>query len=320
MVKKLELSSKTQPDVEPKRIDSSELTDPPALSRQNTRAVKKFYKAIEVRCKDFNESSYTESILVTLQNLTSVCPYILRFYGLSKVDTRDVMVFEWAEYGSLKDIYEGYYIPWHRKIQIIRDICCGLVFLRNSDLFHHDLRCENVLMTRNLEPKLGNFKYARKKGAETKNLSNVVKIIYNWMAPELIKKYMDEKYKENVYTFNCEMFSFGMLFWELCYEKSPYKNWNPEKISRQVLSGNREKLVRGKFVNTEDKEIQEEFITLIAKMWKQIPEQRIEIQKLHSKLEELASSYPIRVEDPMLLKDGSYNFEVEEEEITSINL
>src|SRR5581483_6588293 len=63
-------------------------------------------------------------------------------------------------------------------------------------------------MTRNLEPKLGNFKYARKKGAETKNLSNVVKIIYNWMAPELIKKYMDGKYKENVYTFNCEMFRY----------------------------------------------------------------------------------------------------------------
>ncbi|CAG8607823.1 8448_t:CDS:2 [Acaulospora morrowiae] len=318
--RRIELLYKTQSDDELKKIDSSELTDPPYSSRNNIRAIKKIYKTMEVDCKDINQSNNTKSILVILQKLTPVLPYILHFYGLSKVDTRDVMVFEWAEYGSLKDLYDSYDIPWGRKIQIIRDICRGLVWLRSFDLYHHDLRCENVLVLRNLDPKLGNFKHAHMKEEEIKKISDAATTTFNWMAPELIQKYKEGKYKENIYRFNCEMFSFGMLIWELCYEKLPYKNWNPVKISNHVLGGNRERLVRGKFENTKDLKIQENFITIIENMWKQVPEQRIEVTKLHLILEELALSYQIRVEEPMLLKDGNYNFEGEEEDATSINL
>ncbi|RIB15673.1 kinase-like domain-containing protein [Gigaspora rosea] len=203
-----------------KEIPPNELSNLPVLPKENIHIIKRFYNAIEVECKDFNESEDSKDYLAILEKLDS--PYILRLYGLSYVDTRRVMVFDCADYGSLKDLYSVKDIPWTRKIQIIRDICRGLIFLRSVNIFHHDLRCENVLMPRNLDPKLTNFNYSRTVGAHTRDLSKLTTNINRWMAPELIKKYKEKKCDEKTYTFNCEMLSFGMLIWELCYEKFPY--------------------------------------------------------------------------------------------------
>src|SRR5207244_7846309 len=56
-------------------------------------------------------------------------PNILIFYGLSKIENYVVMVSEWAMYGTLKELYEAYDITWHRKIQIVLDVCRGLICL-----------------------------------------------------------------------------------------------------------------------------------------------------------------------------------------------
>ncbi|RIB15742.1 kinase-like domain-containing protein [Gigaspora rosea] len=287
-----------------KSISPNELTDPPA---QHKNGIIKLYHTIEVECKEFEQ--YDSSLLAKLGELDS--SNILRFYGLSHIDNLKVIVFEWAEYGSLKDLYNAYDIPWTRKIRIIRDICHGLVNLRNVNIFHHDIRCENVYVQHNLDPNLGNFKYARAIDAATKNLGLEI-IIVRWMAPELIMKYKQRKYNENTYTSKCEIFSFGMLIWELCYEKLPYKDWDFVKISDYVLSGKREKLLRGKFDNPDDKQIQNKFIEIIEKMWQKIPQQRIEITKLYRKLEKLAMNYPISPFERQLLEDKKLDFEGED--------
>lgn len=61
------------------------------------------------------------------------------------------------------------------------------------------------------------------------------------------------------------MISFGMLIWELCYERLPYKDLDFVEISEHVLSGKREKLLHGKFDKLDDKQIQDKFIDIIEK-------------------------------------------------------
>ncbi|CAG8476139.1 7192_t:CDS:2 [Dentiscutata heterogama] len=301
--------AKQPSDINVKRIEPNELTDSLVPQKKNTldNSIKKFYGTIEVACKNFQDSEDFRGHLAILEKLDH--PYIRRFYGLSYVDIREVMVFEWAEYGSLKDLYNNYNIPWTRKLQIIRDICRGLVFLRNVNILHHDVRCENVLVPHNLDPKLGNFRYARTLEGTTTNLSDLVTMIIRWMAPELLMKYEKKNHAEKVYTFNCEMFSFGMLIWELCYEKLPYEDWGFIEISKHVLSDKREKLPYGKFDNQDDAKLQKELIEIIKNTWKQIPEDRITITKLYIKLEELAAEYPILPEEPKLLKNGTLDLE-----------
>ncbi|RIB03863.1 kinase-like domain-containing protein [Gigaspora rosea] len=301
-----------------KKIESNELTDPPISLKTNiSKVVKKFYKGIEVECKVFKKSEDFQNHLAIIGKLDS--PHILRFYGISYVDTREVMVFEFAERGSLKDLYNAYDIPWTRKIRIIRDLCRGLIFLRSVNILHHDLRCENVLVRDNLEAKLGNFRYSRTEKGNTVDLTGLATNIIHWMAPELIEKYVKEKPNEKVYTFNCEMFSFGMLIWELCYEKLPYKDRTFKNICDHVLSGKREKLSYGKFDNKDDEIIQRKFVKIIQKTWQQTPEQRITITVLNMKLEKLASKYQT-LQEPQLLKNGTLNFEGENVDVPSFDL
>ncbi|CAG8802585.1 15704_t:CDS:2 [Gigaspora margarita] len=303
-------------NVQAQRIDHKELSSPHVQTdndiRDNGNIIKKFLNnTIEVACKSIKDFNNSESELAILGKF-SHSPYIVRFYGLTNFDNCDFMVLDWAEYGTLRDVYCKYDIPWTRKIKILRNICRGLVYLRSVNIFHHDLRCKNVLVREDLEPRLGNFKRSRVIDGPTRNLGGILVDVVHWMAPELLEKYQDlntEKRNEQKYTFHCEVFSFGMLIWELCYEKIPYDGWNIQKISDHVLSGQREKLLRGKFKKEVDKTIQEEFIKIIEKTWQQVPYQRIEIAKLDKKLEKLSVNYPIPIDEPLLEKNETLDFE-----------
>ncbi|KAF0400564.1 kinase-like protein [Gigaspora margarita] len=306
-----------QPDnIHMQKIDPSRLNEHVCKVKQINRGsvIRKFYEnCVDVGCKIIKDGQNEhEEFKVELEilRILSHSPYVLKFYGLSHVDRYDVMVFDWAEHGTLKELYNKHDIPWARKIQIVRDICRGLVSLRSANVLHHDMRCENIFVLDNLDPKIGNFKYSRKIDAKTRNLVHLVPDIIRWMAPEQIKKYKDQKYHEKIYTFNCEMFSFGMLIWELCYEKLPYENWDIPKISDHVLNRKREELLTGEFDDPKDIKIQEEFIKIIESTWKHLPRERIEVTELQRVLEQLAVNYPISPDAPVLLTDKSLKLAV----------
>ncbi|RIB09874.1 kinase-like domain-containing protein [Gigaspora rosea] len=292
-------------EVRVEKIKENDLENPKYHDVRGS-VVKKIYKSlrIDVACKP--ESKYHETELAVL-GILGQSPYILQFYGLTTLNNQQIMVTAWAENGSLKELYNSYDIPWTRKIQMIRDMCRGISYLRTVNIFHHDLRCENIFVLHKLSIKIGNFICARKVDADhLSKLNDLYTNIISWMAPELMEKCKEfsktRKKIEDIYTFNCEMFSFGMLMWELCYAKVPYYGWNMSKIIKHVLKGKREDVSKGAFVNSDDKEIQIEFINLISKAWIQSPDLRISITELSHKLEELAVKYPIIHGTAQLLK------------------
>ncbi|CAG8649923.1 28404_t:CDS:2 [Gigaspora margarita] len=308
VAQRIDIMLLTKQGDEKNNIDPSELSEP---MKQKTigNIVKKLYKGstIEVACKPIDGQNENEmSILRKL----SLSPQILKFYGHSVVNNSQIMVIEWAEHGNLRELYNKHDIPWTRKIQIAKDILLGLLFLRTVNVFHHDIRCENVFVLKDLSVKLGNFGCARDVDGNSSNVSRLATYIVRWMAPELIKKYISSHYEnKRVYTFNCEMFSFGMLLWELCYEKLPYGEWNIKQISEHVLAGKREKILKGKFANPIDREIQLEFMKIIQNAWCHQPELRITIPALRQRLEELANRFPIPFDEPQLLKDKALDLD-----------
>ncbi|KAF0356583.1 kinase-like protein [Gigaspora margarita] len=62
------------------------------------------------------------------------------------------------------------------------------------------------------------------------------------MAPEKIRKLFTESGNSNQvpYSKKCEIFSFGMLIWELTYQKTPYSNMKSNDVIIHVTKGNRE--------------------------------------------------------------------------------
>ncbi|GBC03166.1 hypothetical protein RclHR1_00500014 [Rhizophagus clarus] len=300
------------------KIGSKDLTYPTRGKPDDKRGnppnfvIRRIFNGLEVACKstatteeEMKSSTKVQGHLEILMKLSECC-HILRFYGVSKIDDNDVMVFEWAHRGTLKELYEKKDIQWHYKVQIALKICRGLIFLQNAEILHHDLRCENILMTESLEPKIYNFKLARHVSANTTTLKDEIDDSVRWLAPE---KLMSAKAR---YTTQCEIFSFGVLLWELAFEKIPYRSLSIDKIRDFVINGGREAIKFGKS-SPEISKLQESYKKIINDIWKNNPQERIPFLKALDMLEELYSSIshmfdeniPALLDDKTLDLDGS---------------
>jgi serine/threonine protein kinase len=153
-------------------------------------------------------------------------------------------------------------------------------------ILHHDIRCENVLINENIQPKLTNFKFAREFHANTTQIDNINALIH-WLAPEKLSHIPTDQEKKSKkeeprYTIQCEIFSFGMLLWELAFQKVPYEGKSMLEIQRHVLKGNRETL---DFGGLSPHPIQREFGEIIKLAWQQDPSFRPGIQSLFNMIQ-----------------------------------
>ncbi|CAB4473015.1 unnamed protein product [Rhizophagus irregularis] len=270
------------------KINSKDLTRPAQGKSSDKRGkstrfiIRKVYKGQEVACKPILNDSRTQKILEILMKL-SECKHILRFYGISSVENYSVMVFEWAERGSLRQLYEQKDIQFHYKVRIALEICRGLIFLQCADILHRNLKCENILMTESLEPKIYNFELA----CYTNDVNNTSLSIDSESAGDILPWLAPETLSNSQYTIQCEIFSFGMLLWELTFEKIPYKGWKAEKIKDHIMKGERERIIFGALT---PKIYQEGYKKIINDSWKQNPQERISLMKLLDMLEGLYNS------------------------------
>ncbi|RIB21705.1 kinase-like domain-containing protein [Gigaspora rosea] len=305
------------PRIDPNQLQIPEPSEETKKRPNNPKMLKRIYlrNSTEVACKLHDKSIdkilYTQKSQGYLAILGKLgeSPNILKFYGISNIENREVLVFEWAEMGTLKEVYESRDIPWITKIPIALDICRGIAFLNSINIFHHDIRCENVMITSRLEPKLANFKFARMFDDATSNLTDILKVIH-WLAPEKMLEHKHENNNKNYkrpYTQKCEIFSFGMLLWELCFEKVPYADKGMDDIISHVTNGGREKIPVCKGDETE-KEIQKEFITIIKMAWQHDPEARVNISKLFVTLSKMATKYVIPGAPSYLLPDKTIDY------------
>ncbi|GBB84210.1 hypothetical protein RclHR1_10830001 [Rhizophagus clarus] len=245
---------------------------------------KKVYHTMDVACKPIPTHN-TESIQKHLSILGKLetCPYIIQFYGLSEVNEENVMVFEWAEHGTLREVYLKYNnIKWEIKVSIARDICRGLGFLHNMNIFLHDLRCRNILIAEKMQAKIANFDFSHELNASIHfNSEDLVQ----WSAPEVLRciSVTDQKQQVVTYTVNCEVFSFGMLLWELGFQRIPYESMSTIEILKHVLNGSRESLDIESCSNS----IQKGYYSIIGLAWNQEPSLRPGVQHILNMLQSL---------------------------------
>lgn len=204
-----------------------EFSDPPEMVKRGNKVIKKLRKGEEVALKkrilDKEEKRQINDILsqVTILKKLKESKYIVKFYGFVK-DEEEIMymVTEWFEYGNLKEYYTAYGpLGWLEKSQIAIDISRGLTFLHTVSILHHDIRSENILITRHRCAKLANFTLSR----GFRDFSTHVKATIDnvrWMAPEKLKDH------NNLYTAKCEIYSFGMVLWEIAEGKLPFQKEN----------------------------------------------------------------------------------------------
>ncbi|CAG8630271.1 6298_t:CDS:2 [Funneliformis caledonium] len=279
------------------KIEPNELTEPLGGKASDRRGKEEPYtlrkclkQSIDVACipttlqDDNSQKAQRVQAQLTILGKLRDSPNILKFYGLSYVDNRLVKVFEWAEHGNLREVYNAYDISWTAKVNIALDICRGITFLHSCSILHHDIRCANIMMTARLEPKITNFEYARLTTDSTSNLTNITEIVH-WLAPEKLRNANNQ-----LYNMKCEVFSFGMLLWELAFEKIPYERWDMAKIKEYVLSNKREKITFGK-ENPDIQNLQKSYAKIIVSAWQDDPQIRASLQQIFLELHDLYTKY-----------------------------
>ncbi|CAG8641001.1 40810_t:CDS:10 [Gigaspora margarita] len=274
-------------DIKPVNINPDDLLDPEETDRRGTKPnyiYKKIYKFCEVACKpivipkDYDIKAQRFYVRFAILGKLRESPNILKFFGLSYLEGNIVMVNEWTEMGTLREVYEKYDIAWFVKVHIATDICRGITFLHSCDILHHDIRCENILMTRNLEPKITKFEYSS----------------YVNRDEGLFKMTND-----NV---------FGMTLWELVFEKIPYGHWDIGKIIDYVISGKREQ-ISFRDAPEDIQRLQQELKLIIISAWQDDPELRASLQQIFLQLSTLARIYQKPLSSPALLPPNTLDLD-----------
>lgn len=131
---------------------------------------------------------------------------------------------EFIEYGSLRDFFKNKKINVSVELQlnIMRDVGQGLQFLHNANPFvvHGNLKGTNVLINHDLRAKLSDFGFASKK----KNGKDAPTF---WTAPECLRG-------DSLITTASDIYSFGVLTYEIFARTDPYDGEEEEAVFRGV--------------------------------------------------------------------------------------
>ncbi|CAB4485310.1 unnamed protein product [Rhizophagus irregularis] len=160
---------------------------------------------------------------VTILSKLEECDNIIQFFGLTTIDgNKWFLVTEWAEYGNLREFYNTFGpLDVKAKVLFAIDISRGLSFLNAVEIVHCDIRAENILITDYQTAKIANFSSSKAVTDVTKNHKTTLERV-RYCAPENSEKLGTQ----TKYNTKSEIYSFGILLWEIAEEKVPYANYN----------------------------------------------------------------------------------------------
>ncbi|KAF8411057.1 hypothetical protein HHK36_003596 [Tetracentron sinense] len=160
--------------------------------------------------------NYTFSYLI--YSFVNTDAYVILFLGACTKAPRLSMVTEYMEMGSLYYLIhmsgQKKKLSWRRRLKMLRDICRGLMCIHRMKIVHRDLKSANCLVNKHWTVKICDFGLSRVM-TDTPMRDSTSAGTPEWMAPELIR---NEQFTEK-----CDVFSFGVIMWELCTLNRPWE-------------------------------------------------------------------------------------------------
>ncbi|XP_052308133.1 serine/threonine-protein kinase STY46 isoform X11 [Populus trichocarpa] len=197
---------------------------------------------------------------------------VVQFIGACTKPPSLCIVTEFMHGGSVYDYLHKqrgvFKLPNLLKVAI--DVSKGMDYLHQNNIIHRDLKGANLLMDENEVVKVADFGVARVK-AQT-GIMTAETGTYRWMAPEVIE--------HKPYDHKADVFSFGIVLWELLTGKIPYEYLTPLQAAVGVV----QKGLRP----TIPKNTQPKLAELLEKCWQQDPALRPDFSEIIEILQQIA--------------------------------
>ncbi|KAL2547355.1 PAS domain-containing protein tyrosine kinase family protein [Forsythia ovata] len=152
-------------------------------------------------------------------------PNVLLFMGAVCSQEKLAMVTEFLPRGSLfKTLHKNNQsLDMKRRLRMALDVARGMNYLhhRNPPIVHRDLKSSNLLVDKSWTVKVGDFGLSRLKNA-TFLTAKSGRGTPQWMAPEVLRNEPS--------TEKSDVFSFGVVLWELVTESIPWSNLNSLQV------------------------------------------------------------------------------------------
>lgn len=151
---------------------------------------------------------------------------IIKFYQFFQHNNEVFIVLEYAENGNLFNyIRKKTYQPLPSKIRkMFWKICEGVEYIHRKGFIHRDLKPENILLDKNFNPKICDFGWSA--GVESTGRETFCGT-YEYIPPEIFES---EAYDQKV-----DVWSLGILLFEMFHKKSPFQDKSIFKIYRKQI-------------------------------------------------------------------------------------
>ena len=108
-------------------------------------------------------------------------------------------------------------------------ICKGIEYIHSKNVIHRDIKSQNIFLMKNGSIKIGDFGIAK---ALTKTNSNAMTVIGTpyYFSPEIING--------EPYNYKTDIWSLGVVLYEMCNLKLPFDSNNIAQLSIKILRGN----------------------------------------------------------------------------------
>ncbi|KAH8486965.1 hypothetical protein H0E87_025816 [Populus deltoides] len=209
-------------------------------SGRHSRIYRGIYKQRDVAVKLVSQPEEDESMAAMLENhfISEVAllfrlrhPNIITFVAACKKPPVFCIITEYLAGGSLRKFLhqqEPHSVPLNLVLKLALDIAHGMQYLHSQGILHRDLKSENLLLGEDMSVKVADFGISclESQCGSSKGFTGT----YRWMAPEMIK--------EKHHTKKVDVYSFGIVLWELLTALTPFDNMTPEQAAFAVCQKN----------------------------------------------------------------------------------
>ena len=165
-------------------------------------------------------------------------PNIISFKDVFKDTKLDYfyIVMEYADDGDLskkiktqkQKTYGDKYFSEEKILQYFDQICRGLQYIHSKNIIHRDIKTQNIFLMKNGKVKIGDFGISKALTNTKNNASTIIGTPY-YFSPEIING--------EPYNYKTDIWSLGVVLYEMCCLKLPFESNNIAQLSIKILRG-----------------------------------------------------------------------------------